>query len=378
VRIVQVTPFFAPHFGGVESHVFELSKELQRRGHEVTVVTSRYDPSLPAEETVDGLLVLRSRTRGVVLNTPLDPAVGELLRGRAADVVHIHYPPPVTPYFAARALRHHGPPIVLTYHCDLYLPGLGGRLLTEIYERIFLSGLLNRVDRIIVHTRSYGNTSAMLRGRAVEVIPSLVNVQRFQQPSDVPALRTSLGLDGRRVLLFTGRLVASKGLDTLLRAMPLLPEDVTLLVIGSGPRLADLQTLARRLGVTPRVQFLVDVDYERLPSYFALSDVFVFPSQNRLEGFGLAAAEAMASGVPVVVADIPGVREVIDPGREGLLADPVIPDDFAVPVRQLLDDPALRKRMGAAGRKRAEEHFASPIVAGEIERVYRGLTDAAR
>lgn len=370
MRIVQVTPFFAPHFGGVESHVFELSRELHRRGHDVTIVTSRYDPALPVEETIEGLLVLRSRTRGVVLNTPLDPAVGEILRKLPADVVHIHYPPPVTPYFAARSLRRSGRPIVLTYHCDLYLPGVGGRLLTEIYERIFLSGFLNRVDRIVVHTRSYGNTSAMLRGRAVEVIPSLVNIERFEHVPDVEGLRHSLGLEGRRVLLFTGRLVASKGLDTMLRAMPLLPSDVTLLVVGSGPRLADLEALARRLGVMARVRFLVDVDYAELPRYLALSDVFVFPSQNRLEGFGLAAAEAMASGRPVVVADIPGVREVIEPGREGLLADPVIPEEFARPVLQLLNDPALRTRMGEAGRKRAEEYFASRTVTNELERVY--------
>ncbi len=378
MRIVQVTPFFAPHFGGVESHVYELSRELHHRGHEVTIVTSRYDPSLPQQETMDGLLVLRGRTRGVVLNTPLDPAVGELLRGRPADVVHIHYPPPVTPYFAARALRQNGPPILLTYHCDLYLPGLGGRLLTAIYERIFLSGLLNRVDRIVVHTRSYGNTSAMLRGRAVEVIPSLVDVERFRHPTEVEALRASLGLTGHRVLTFTGRLVSSKGIDTTIRALALLPPDVTLLVIGSGPRLADLQALARRLGVTSRVQFLVDVGYEDLPRYLALSDVFVFPSQNRLEGFGLAAAEAMASGLPVVVADMPGVREVIEPGREGLLADPVIPEDFARPVLELLNDPAMRKRMGEAGRKRAEEHFALQKVTGELERVYRELSVAPR
>lgn len=378
MKIVQVTPFFAPHFGGVESHVYELSRELHRRGHDVTIVTSRYDPALPAEETIDGLRVVRSRTRGVVLNTPLDPAVGELLRGRAADVVHIHYPPPVTPYFAARALRTEHVPILLTYHCDLFLPGLSGRLLTEIYERIFLAGLLNRVDRIVVHTRSYGNTSAMLRSRAVEVIPSLVDAERFQHPQNVEELRAALGLEGKRVLIFTGRLVASKGLDTLVRAMPFLPADVHLLLVGSGPRLGDLKTIARRLGVASRVQFHVDVNYEDLPRYYAMSDVFVFPSENRLEGFGLAAAEAMASGLPVVVADIPGPREVIDPGREGLLADPMVPEEFARPVLTLLNDPALRKKMGEAGRVRVRTRYSLEKVTNELERVYRELIAAPR
>ena len=378
MKIVQVTPYFAPHFGGVESHVFELSRELLKRGHEVTVVTSRYDRSLPAEETIGGLRVLRSRTWTVLLNTPVDVGVGALLEGLTADVVHLHYPPPFTSYLAARALRRAGPPLLLTYHCDLFLKGIGGRVITSLYERIFLLGLLNRVDRILVHTKSYGDTSAMLRGRPVEVIPSVVDVDRFRTATGADRVRDSLGLDSQRIITFTGRLVPSKGLDTLVRLMPLMPEGVTLLVIGSGPSLNGLQSIARRLGVTARIRFLSDVGYDELPSYLAASDVFVFPSQNRLEGFGLAAAEAMASGIPVVVADMPGVREVIEPGEQGLLGDPMIPEEFAQPVLALLNDPGLRHRMGEAGRHRAEERFSLPRVTGQIERVYSELIAARR
>src|SRR5437879_10722532 len=100
VRIAQVSPWFSPHFGGVESHVRTLSRELARRGHEVTVVTSRHDPSLPSEETMDGFRVLRVQPRFTVLRTPITPGMRASLRGLLADVVHAHSPPPLASHYA--------------------------------------------------------------------------------------------------------------------------------------------------------------------------------------------------------------------------------------------------------------------------------------
>ncbi len=376
MRIVQISPFFHPHAGGVESHVRGLVREFARQGHEVTVVTSRYDRHLPVEESFEGYRIHRSRSLGVVFNTPLDVGSGRVVRSIDADVFHIHYPPPVTSYFVARSLERRRVPRVLTYHCDLYLTGATGRLLSGIYQRLFLPDTLARIDRIVVHTKSYGITSTMLRGRALTIIPSAVDLERFRPGVDPVGLRADLGLEGKRVLAFTGRLVPHKGVDVILDALPLLPEDVVLVVIGAGPRLPSLVGHARRIGVTKRVRFCPQVTDEELPRYLALADVFVFPSQNRLEGFGLVVAEAMAAGLPVVIADMPGVREVIDPGKEGLLAEPLIASDLAAKVRTILDDPALGRQMGAAGRRRAEERYALPTVARQLLSLYAGLTGA--
>ena len=376
MRIVQVSPFFHPHAGGVESHVRRLAREFAREGHSVTVVTSRYRRDLPAEETFEGYRILRSRSLGVVFNTPLDFATGRVLRGLDADVFHLHYPPPVTAYFAIRALERRSVPICLTYHCDLFLPGLGGRLLGGIYQRVFLPRTLRRVDRIVVHTRSYGVTSAMLMGRELTVIPSVVDLDRFRPGIDSSTLRSDLRLEGRRVVAFTGRLVPHKGVDVILEALALLPADVVLLVIGAGPRLPSLVGHARRLHVQDRVRFCPAVSDDDLPKFLSLANVFVFPSQNRLEGFGLVVAEAMAAGLPVVIADMPGVREVIEPGREGLLAEPLLARDLAAKVARLLDDPALARSMGAAGRRRAEERYGPPTVVAELLKLYADLRAA--
>ncbi|MGA8303900.1 MAG: glycosyltransferase family 4 protein [Thermoplasmata archaeon] len=373
MRIVQVTPFFHPHAGGVESHVRGLAREFAREGHDVTVVTSRYDRGLPRDERLDGFRVLRTRTLGVPFNTPFDVGTSGVLRHLDADVVHLHYPPPVTSFFATRSLQRRNTPVCLTYHCDLYLPGFTGRLIAGFYQRVFLPPTLRRIGRIVVHTRSYGVTSAMLRGRELAVIPSVVDLDRFRPGLDGTDLKANLRLNGKRILAFTGRLVPHKGVDVILQALPQLPDDVVLLVIGAGPVLRSLLGLARRLGVADRVRFCPAISDDDLPRYLAMSDIFVFPSQSRLEGFGLAVAEAMAVGLPVVIADMPGVREVIDPGQEGLLAEPLLASDLAAKIRILLDDPALARRMGAAGRRRAEERYGLPTVAGQLLSLYGDL-----
>jgi glycosyltransferase involved in cell wall biosynthesis len=373
VRIVQVTPFFHPHAGGVESHVRGLAREFAREGHDVTVVTSRYRRQLPVSEVFEGYRVLRSRTLGVAFGTPLDPGVGRVLRSLDADVVHLHYPPPFTSYFATRALRRRAVPVCMTYHCDLFLPGLGGRWLTQVYQNVFLPSTLRRVDRIVVHTRSYGFTSAVLQGRDLTIIPSVVDLDRFRPGLDASDLRGDLRLEGKRVITFTGRLVPHKGVDVILQALPLLPKDVVLLVIGAGPRLPSLIGHARRLKLADRVRFCPSVSDDELPRYLSLADVFVFPSQNRLEGFGLVVAEAMAAGLPVVIADMPGVREVIEPGKEGLLVEPLLATDLASKVDTLLRDPDLARRMGAAGRRRAEERYGPATVARQLLTLYASL-----
>jgi glycosyltransferase involved in cell wall biosynthesis len=376
VRILQVSPFYHPHAGGVESHVRSLATEFARQGHEVTVLTSRYDRSLPSEERLDGYRIVRARTLGVLWNTPVDTGIRANVAGLPADVVHIHYPPPMTAFFAARGLRGRHVPVCLTYHCDLYLPGGLGRLATAVYERLFLPSTLRRVDRIVVHTASYGRTSAALRGRRLEVIPSSVDLARFRPDGGGDEIRQMLGLQGKRVVAFTGRLVPHKGVDALVRALRELPDDVTLLVVGRGPTLPDLTAAARRLGVEERIRFCPNVSDADLPKFLHAADLFVFPSQNRLEGFGLAVAEAMAAGLPAVIADMPGVRELIEPGVEGLLVEPLIPSDIAAKVRTLLDDPALRARMAAAALKKAEQRYGVEVVAGQLLRLYRSLLEA--
>ncbi len=169
------------------------------------------------------------------------------------------------------------------------------------------------------------------------------------------------------LVLFVGRLVYYKGLDVLLEAMCTCPG--RLLVIGCGPLDASLRARATQLGLDSRVEFLGQVPAETLIAYYRAADVFVLPSTESTEAFGVVQVEAMACGVPVVSTDLStGVPWVNEHGVTGLVVPPGDRHALARAIRTLLADPALRLKMGKAGRRRAGERFtASRMVADFID-----------
>lgn len=373
VRIAQVSPWFYPHLGGVESHVMGLSRELASRGHEVTVVTTRHTPSAPEHETMDGFDVLRVKPRMIVLRTPIAPRIRAILKDVPADIVHAHLPPPLSAHYAADAAEARGLPLVLTYHCDVEIPSPLGSLIETLYRRSLGASTLERAAKVIVTTRTYAATSRAVWRHDPAVIPNAVDVHRFQPEIDGEAVRRRLKLPlDRPVALLVGRIVAHKGVEHFIEAARYLP-GVLFLVAGEGASLEGMEHLARTLGVQDRVRFLGRISQENLPKVYAACDLFVLPSVSRLEAFGIVALEAMATAKPVVVADIPGVREVIEDGREGLLADPVNPQDLAEKMRRLVEDPKLRQEMGQRGREKVLATFTTEKVADQILAVYEAL-----
>lgn len=375
MRIAQVSPWFTPHLGGVESHVRSLSRELAARGHEVTVVTSRHDPTLPSEESIDGFRVVRVKPRIVVMRTPIAPKMRASLRDLSVDIVHAHSPPPLASHYAGAVAAERGTPYVVTYHCDVEFPSAFGALVESFYRRSLGASTLRKADQVVVTTRTYAATSRAMWRYNPTVIPNAVDHRRFRPDVSGSEVRDQLNLtpDAPMVLL-VGRIVPHKGVEHFIEAARYVSA-VHFVVAGEGSLLAPMKRLAASLGVGGRVRFLGRVSDENLPSVYAACDVFVLPSVSRLEAFGIVALEAMATAKPVIVADIPGVREVIEDGQEGLLADPVNPQDLADKIRRLLGDPGARRAMGQRGRQKVLESFSIERVTDRIESLYRSIAD---
>ena len=377
MRIAQVSPWFSPHFGGVESHVRSLSRELARRGHEVTVVTSQHDRTLSAEETVDGFRVVRVRPRFIFMQTPITPRMRGSLRALSADVVHAHSPPPLASHYAGAVASERGIPYVVTYHCDVELPSAFGSVVESIYRRSLGADTLRNANQVIVTTRTYAATSRAIWRYNPSVIPNAVDHRRFRPDVDGSAVRAKLRIPPEvPIVLLVGRIVPHKGVEHFVEAARYVP-DARFLVAGGGSSLDAMKRLALSMGVEDRVRFLGRISDDRLPEVYAACDVFVLPSVSRLEAFGIVALEAMSTGKPVIVADIPGVREIIEDGRDGLLADPVNPRDLAEKIRRLLSDPEGRQTMGARGREKVLESFSIERVTDRIEAVYRAILDGS-
>jgi glycosyltransferase involved in cell wall biosynthesis len=372
LRIVHACPNFRPHLGGVESHVESLGRELARRGHEVTVLTAS-QPGAPARERIGGLAVERLERLASPLGTPVLRGLAQRVAALAPSLVHSHSPPPITAWQAARAARAAGVPHVLTHHCDLDIPRWWGPFAVEVYERTLHRQALASAALVVSTTQGYADTSRALwrmPEARVAVVPNPVDVDRFDPDLDPRAARAKLGLGEGPTALYVGRLAHHKGIEQFVEAARHTPAGVTHAIAGDGPERERLEALARTLGVATKVRFLGKVLHDALPWAYAACDVAVLPSVSRLEAFGIAALEAMASARPVVVSDIPGVREVVEPGVTGLTAKPLDPRDLAARIADLLADAPRRAAMGAAGRARVEERFATPKVCDALERAY--------
>jgi glycosyltransferase involved in cell wall biosynthesis len=373
MRIAQVTPWFYPHLGGVESHVQSLSRQLASRGHDVVVVTSRHDPSVPEDEVVSGIRVVRVRPRLVMLRTPVVPRTRAALEAIDADIIHAHTPPPLSAYYASRVARAGRVPFAVTHHCDPELPLPVGPLVEGMYRRTLGARTLRRAGRVIVTTHTYAATSRAVWRYNPVVIPNAVDDRRFRPDVDGAPVRERLGIPpGRSMILLVGRIVPHKGIEHLIEAARDVP-NAQFVIAGTGSSLPAMKRLTRALRVADRVRFIGRVSEARLPELYAACDVFVLPSVSRLEAFGIVALEAMATGKPVVVADIPGVRDVIEDGREGLLADPVNPSDLATKINRVLRDPEMRREMGRRGREKVEAAFTIDRVTDQVLGVYEAL-----
>ncbi len=376
MRIAQVCPYFHPHVGGVESHVLDISRELRRRGHEVTVLTSRHAP-LPLEEEVEGLPVHRVPVLFTLFRSPVTPDLNTALEDLPADLYHAHSPPPVTSYYAARAAERTGVPLAVTYHCDLEIPGPWGPVVTGLYRRTLEAYTMARATGVVATTQTYAATSRSLWRLDPAVIPNAVDARRFRPGASGEGVRARLGIGpDAPLVLFVGRLVRHKGIEHLLEALTRV--EARLLVVGTGDFEAPLRRWAATLGVGEKVAFVGRVPPADLPAHYAAADLFVLPSISRLEAFGIAALEAMASGTPVVVSNVPGIREVIDDGVEGLLAEPMNPGDLATKMRTLLEDPERRRAMGERGRRKVEAVFSVERVVDRLERLYAKVQSTTR
>ena len=201
----------------------------------------------------------------------------------------------------------------------------------------------------------------------VSVLYPGADVERFRPDLDASEIRATLGIDDRPVVVCVSRLVARKGQDVLIRAMPAIRArvpDATLVIVGGGPHEPALRAMAD--GVDG-VRFTGQVPEDQLPPYYALGDVFAMPCRSRLgglevEGWGNVFIEAAACGKPVVVGDSGGAREALVDGETGILVDGTSVADVADAVASLLSDPARAATMGAAGRERVlRDHRWSDI-----------------
>lgn len=374
MRVLQISKFYPPVMGGIESVAWELAEGLNRAGVATAVLCSSHRWRSVHQLAKGGYDVVRAGTLGSWLSTSIAPSMVLLLRrmADAADVVHLHMPDPM----AAAAFWSVRPraALVVHWHSDV----IRQRRALRAYEPL-QRWLLRRADAVVATSEPYADASGPLAPwRAkVQVIPIGISDNRSAACSvKARALRARHG--GRRIVFALGRMAYYKGFDVLIDAASTLPDDCVVLIGGDGELLPDLRARVAARGLSDKVQLLGHVKDADLASHFEACDVFCMPSTVRAEAYGVAMLEAMLMGKPIVATDIAGsgVPWVNVHGQTGLNVPVREPAALAGALRELLAGDALRARLGTAARQRYEQEFRAELMTQRMVNLYRGLARA--
>jgi phosphatidylinositol alpha-mannosyltransferase len=376
VRIALLSPYSWTYPGGVTRHIEALASELAAAGHEARVLAP-FDPddalsvrlhrgARPQTREVGEGFVSLGRTVGVpangaVSNMALTPhavrAMRRELRDGGYDVVHIHEP--VVPLLSWDALCSLGElPLVGTFHT------FSENVLTNGIAAVPLGGRrrMNRLHARIAVSEAAAWTARRFYGGRYRIIPNGVHLLDADADVDAGAGAVA-GRPPQRELriLFIGQAVERKGLPILLRAFEALRDQIpaTLTLVG-----ASREEVAHMMLDDRGVQALGKVSEQRKLQELQRAEVLCAPSLHG-ESFGMVLTEAFAAATPVLASDIPGYRDVLRDGRDGLLVPAGDALALAEALRTVALDPELRARMAQQARERAER-FAWPHVAAEV------------
>jgi len=355
MKMALVSPYDFAHPGGVSSHISSLERYMTRMGHEVKVIApasreisdfgDRFIPigkpyPIPSSESV-----IR-----VSISLRLGPVIKEVLARENFDIIHLHEP--FMPMLCSAILRFSNTANVGTFHANQGKPGYNwGRPISSWMIRRRLHKLHGK---IAVSKTAMNYASRYIPG-PFEIIPNGIDIEQFSP--GVPPIEEFC--DGKKNILFLGRLEFRKGVNYLLKAYlqvkPELP-NTRLIIAGPGTRLRKrYERWVRLHQLENDVIFVGFVPEADKPRYYQTADVFCAPATSR-ESFGIVLLEAMAMGKPVVATNIDGYSNVVSHGEDGFLVPPQNARELARALVHVLSDEEIGQQMAVKGRQKAMDH----------------------
>jgi glycosyltransferase involved in cell wall biosynthesis len=394
MKIAQIVCTFPPYPGGIGNVAYYNSLELAKMGHEVVVFTPRQHLRTVSDKIKSEEDKFKVKWLWPIFrygNAAFLPQLFWQLKN--FDIIHLHYP-----FFGGAKivwlLKLVRPQIklVITYHMDVVGKGILGWFF-RFNNKFIMPRIIRSADKVIVTSFDYAensNIASLIRknkNKFVEISCG-VDIDYFKPEEKEGGLLNKYNLNKEdKIILFLGNLDRAhyfKGVDYLLKAFSLLQKrlgieqikkeqggKIRLLIVGSGDLLPVYKKLASDLGIANKVIFTGFIPNEELARHYNLADIFVLPSIDKSEAFGLVLLEAASSGKPVIASNLPGVRSVVKEGENGLLFQPKNEGDLASRISYLLSNEELRKKMGEAGRKMVEESYSWERIGKKLEEVYK-------
>lgn len=382
MKIGLFTDTYYPELNGVAASVFLLQQELQKRGHEVYVITTT-TPGAPEHEVnvfrVPSLpcFFLSERRVGLFYQNKLD----HIIKSLKLDIIHTQTEFSIGIFGRIVAKKFHIPAIH-TYHTiyedythyimPLHLLEKGVKAFARKYSRFFC----NHGVHVIVPT---GKVKELLERygvkQSISVIPTGIDLQKFRRESYSEELlnrkKQETGVqEAEKVLLYVGRIAQEKNIDELIRLLPLFFQhhpNAKFLIIGGGPAIHELTELSKEKGISDCLIFAGPKPWDDIGQYYALGDVFISASTSETQG--LTYIEAMAAGLPVVAKKDECLDEVVSQGKNGYTFE--TEEEFLTRLEEVL---YLKKDIDFSvnAREKAEE-YSKERFAERIEEVYENV-----
>jgi glycosyltransferase involved in cell wall biosynthesis len=369
LKVLQIyKDYYPPVKGGIEKHVNLLANGLHSRGVQVEVLVSNTRMKMESE-CFEGIQIYKAPQIGRFASAPLNITMSCWLRrlGERADILHFHFPNPTAElaYLISRLNKKY----VVTYHSDI---------IRQVYLKIlyapFMHHFLRCADKIIATSPQYFKTSATLMKykKKCEIIPLGIDLNQFNCNYDRLAVTSRIRKNhGTPIVLFVGKFRYYKGIHVLLQAMKKV--NAKLLIVGADHSLeTTVANQIEQVGLQGKIELLGELSDERLSDYLHSCDVFVLPSVQRSEAFGLVQLEAMACGKPVVCTELgTGTSYVNEHQRTGLVVPPNDPDALAKAINHLLHNPFICEQYGISGLSRVQNFFSLEKMIDRTEQLYR-------
>ena len=354
MRVLHLSWEFPPRIiGGIASHVFDLTRALRRRGLEVHAMTCNF-PGAKQSENIDGVDVNRFEAYatgdsflGWALRMQKNMEISScdlISRTQSFDIIHAH---DWLSGVAGVGLKHlTRRPLITTMHSTEYgrRTGIHDDLQASIHE---IEGWITyeswRVITCSYYMRSHVAWCFHTPENKICVIPNGVDVTKFSFNFNHWEVRNRFAHESEKILLFVGRLVPEKGLDTLINALPIILTNgvnAKLVVVGEGPQKETYQTKVNEYGLHEKVFFAGHVDDWTLRTLYRVTDVAVVPS--KFEPFGIVALEAMAARCALVTTTTGGLNEIVDDGGTGLKVPTDDPNGLAGAILRIIRDAGFR------------------------------------
>lgn len=383
MRVLQLLTYYTPNLSGLTVYVERLSRGLAMAGHDVTVLTSQFDPDLPLQEICDGVKIVRVPVAFRVSKGVVMPSYGRKVRALLGqhDIAHLHLPQFDGAGLALNA-RLRGKPSLLTYHCDILLPKglINGVAQPVVHTMNYIAARL--VNRIVAYTDDYAKHSPLLSRymSKLTVIPPPVEMVT-PTAEDIAAVARKWHMDaGRPVIGAVARLATEKGVEVLVKALEIVlkthPNAQVFFagpyknVLGEAEYAERIHALVNQLNQNgTHWTFMGPLHGRELAAFYANCDVTVLPSLNSTESFGLVQVESMLNGTPSICSALPGVRVSVQTTGMGK----VVPIGDAPALAQAIIEVTNNRAAYVKPRAFIESHYSTHKSVRMYEELYRSL-----